>query len=152
MDKDFKILNPDWSRMWLKSYEVTDASMVDPEDATRVIQGEWVEMAADLKVQRTTDEEVLHWPKLDLRGQYDVQAISQVSVVQQGNFMVETTVYDTATLTNLGQPFMIDAIAFAPGPNPRGIPTLWTAWPDVLCGYVVKAPASSKIVLQTTIF
>ena len=153
MDKDFKILNPDWSRIWLRSYEVTDASMVDPDDDTRVIQGEWLEMAADLKLQRTTDEEVLHYPKLDLRGQYDVQAVRMVSVVQAGNFMVETPVYDSATLTTRGQPFMIDAINFAPGAaNPRGIPTLWAAWPDVLTGYVVKDQANGKIVLQTTIF
>jgi len=108
MDKDFKVIKPDWSRIWPASYEVADASMVDPEDATRVIQF--------------------------------------------GNFMVDTAVFDSATLTTLGQPFMIDAVNFAPGPNPRGIPTLWASWPDVLVGYVVKAPASNRIVLATVCF
>jgi len=152
MDKDFKVIKPDWSRIWPASYEVADASMVDPEDATRVIQGEWVEMDSDMKVKRCADEEVLHWPKVDLDGQTDVQATEMVSVIQFGNFMVDTAVFDSATLTTLGQPFMIDAVNFAPGPNPRGIPTLWASWPDVLVGYVVKAPASNRIVLATVCF
>ena len=152
MDKDFKIIKPDWSRFTQATFEVTDPTMVDPSDDTRVIQGEWVEMAADLKVQRTTDEEVLHWPKLDLDGQYDVQAIEGISTIQFGNFMVDTTVYNSATLNALGQPFMIDAIAFGPGGNNRGIPTLWAAWPDVLVGYVVKAPANSRVILATVCF
>jgi hypothetical protein len=152
MDKDFKVTNPDWSRLTFHTYSVDDATMVDPQDATRVIQGEWVELTADDKVIRCTDEEVLHFPMVDIPGQYDVQAVEGISVIKLGNFEVETTVYDTATLNTLGQPFMIDSIAFLPGPNNRGIPTLWLASPDVLVGYVTKAPSSGVIKLQTVIF
>jgi hypothetical protein len=152
MDKDFKVLNPDWSRFWLFTYECDDATMTDPSDDTRVVQGEWVELAAGDKVVRTTDEAVLHFPVVDLVGQYDVQALNSVSVIKMGNFEVDTTVYDSATLTTLGQQFMIDVIAFGPGSNNRGIPTIWSASPDLLVGFVTRAPASSRIKLQTVCF
>jgi hypothetical protein len=152
MDKDFKILNPDWSRFWTHTYEVDDATMVDPHDDTRVLQGEWVELAADDKVVRTTGPNVLHFPMLDIPGQYDVQAIEGISVLKMGNFEVDTSVSDTATLNALGQAVEIDVIAYAPGPNNRGIPTLWGGWPAVLVGFVTKAPVSGRIRFQTVCF
>lgn len=157
MDRHFKILNPDWSRFWTHTYEVADSTMVDPRDDTRVIQGEWVELAANDKVTRATGPNVLHFPKLDLDGQYDVQAIEGVSVIKTGNFEVETDVYDTATLTTLGQAVEIDVVAFtapyAAAPSNRGIPTLWVgAFPALLVGYVTRAPSGGKIRLQTICF
>jgi len=159
MDKDFKLVNPDWSRFTLHTYEVDDATMVDPHDDTRVLQGEWVELTADDKVVRTTDEAVLHFPMVDIPGQYDVQAIQGISVIKMGNFEVLTTVFndglgvgDAGELNALGQPFMIDAKSWNPGPNNRGIPTLWAAWPDLLVGYVTKVPSGGYIKLQTVTF
>jgi hypothetical protein len=153
MDKAFKIINPDWSRFWTVTHEVDDATMVDPDDATRVLQGEWVELAADSKVVRTTTPNVIHFPMVDIPGQFDVQATSSISLLRFGNFEVDTSVYDTATLTTLGQAVEIDVIAFAPGPNNRGIPTLWSgALPALLVGYVTKAPASGRIRFQTVCF
>lgn len=159
MDKDFKIVNPDWSRLTFHTYSVDDPTMVDPHDTTRVIQGEWVEITADDKVIRCLDEAVLHFPMVDIPGQYDVQAVQGISVVKFGNFEVETTVYnnglgvvDPGELKTLGQPFMIDTKSFDPGPNNRGIPTLWAAWPDLLVGYVTRVPSGGVIKLQTVCF
>jgi hypothetical protein len=154
MDKDFKIINPDWSRLWFQSYEVADVTMVDPDDETRVIQGEWVELAADSKMTRATAATVLHFPKVDIDGQYDVQAINSISVLQMGNFEVDTAIYDTGTLTALGDLVEIDVVSYAPGPNNRGIPTVWSAdWSTgLLVGMVTKAPASGRIRFQTVCF
>ena len=158
MDYHFKILNPDWSRFWTHTYEVADTTMVDPRDDTRVIQGEWVEIhTVPDQVTRATNPNVLHYPKVDRDGQYDVQAINSISVIKTGNFEVDTDVYDTATLATVGQPVEIDQILFtAPGAaaaSNRGIPTLWSGvWPALLVGYVTRAPVSGRIRFQTVCF
>ena len=153
MDKDFKIINPDWSRLWRQTYEVADVTMVDPNDATRVLQGEWVELAANSQMTRATAATVLHFPKVDIDGQYDVQALNAISVVQMGNLEVDTSVYDTSTLTALGNMVEIDVVSYNPGPNNRGIPTVWSnTVTDVLIGMVTKAPVGGRIRFQTVCF
>jgi hypothetical protein len=152
MDKAFKIINPDWSRLWTVTHQVADPTMVDPHDDTRVLQGEWVELAANNEVVRTTSPNVLHFPMVDIPGQYDVQATSSISVLRFGNFEVDTSVYNAANLNALGQAVEIDMVAYNPGLNNRGIPEIWSGAPALLVGFVTKAPVSGRIRIQTVCF
>jgi hypothetical protein len=96
-----------------RDFYVTDPTLLNPNNANPLIDGEWLELDSNYKLVRGASGEGTNpaWQMFAERGRYDTQAIGKVPVLFMGGYEAETQV---ATLTSLvvGSPLEVTDVTF----------------------------------------
>lgn len=82
-----------------RDFYLTDPTLLNPNNANPVIDGEWLELDSAYKVLRGTGNSALNaWQLFAERGRYDTQAIGKSTLLFIGGYEAETTVVDATGL------------------------------------------------------
>jgi len=143
------ILKTPFADLVVRSFEMADPTLLNPNSANPVIMGEFLELDANYKAARGT---VSTSPNVFCffaeQGRYDTQAIGKVPLLFINNYEADTLVFDAAAgagISAVGQPLMVDDVTIGGIAGRRGL----TALPAIpvgdehVVGYVTRLPASN---------
>lgn len=81
-----------------RDFPLTDVTLLNPNAANPIIDGEWLELATTYTLGRGTGNpgvaNPMVFPVHTERGRYDTQAIGKVNVIMLGMYEAETIVHD----------------------------------------------------------
>ena len=76
-----------------RDFYMADATLLDPNNANPLLDGEWLELNASYQLARGTGAgAAMSWPVWAERGRYDTQAIGKVPVLFGGFYEAETQI------------------------------------------------------------
>jgi hypothetical protein len=84
-----------------RDFYMFDPTLLNPNNANPVIDGEWLELDANYKLIRGSGNGTSNHGAFQLfaeRGRYDTQAIGKTTVLFIGGYEAETTVTDTTSM------------------------------------------------------
>jgi hypothetical protein len=130
-----------------RDFPLAAPSILNPLDAAALVEGEWLRLNADYKLERGTGEETnaAVFPVHTERGRYDTQAVQKVNVIFAQMYEAETTIADLTGLV-VGDALTVQTVVIG-GVNRRGLakrltaggpPAVPTNAGAVVVGYVTK--------------
>jgi hypothetical protein len=82
-----------------RDFYMNDATLLNPNNANPLIDGEWLQLNSSYKIDRGTGNQAKPaWQVFAERGRYDTQAIGKTTLLFAGAYEAETTVCDTTGL------------------------------------------------------
>jgi hypothetical protein len=82
-----------------RDFYMNDATLLNPNNANPLIDGEWLQLGSTYKIDRGTGNQAKPaWQVFAERGRYDTQAIGKTTLLFAGAYEAETTVCDTTGL------------------------------------------------------
>lgn len=129
-----------------RDFPLADSSLLNPLATNPILDGEWLELIG-YKLDRGTGSGLSPavYPVHTERGRYDTQAIGVANVIFGGMYEADTAIYDSVTVTTVGQPLMVADVTVG-GQTKRGLKLATTGkW---AVGYVTKAPVNGKVRFQ----
>lgn len=82
-----------------RDFYLTDPTLLNPNNANPVVDGEWLELDSSYKVIRGTgNSNNPVWQVFAEKGRYDTQAIGKTTLLFLGAYEAETTIYDSTSL------------------------------------------------------
>ncbi|MFH1914054.1 MAG: hypothetical protein ABIK45_07260 [Pseudomonadota bacterium] len=118
MTKRFEILTPA-NYVQFRSKDVTPTTMLDPTNASALLQGEWLQKDPTAGTDRLMRlaapgaTGIMVFPVFDMEGSYDMRALGQVSVPWASTFEFATQLYDAAhTPATVGAACYVGLIAY----------------------------------------
>ena len=142
-DRKFEIIRPTLDRLMREPLEVSDARLVDPNNTAVVplIDGELVQVTAEYKWNRASDNDVPSFFCIEDRGDYGVQASKRLTAIMGPSFVADTIVYDTALVT-LGEDVMIGTVSntLSGSVNRAGLVAVSAG---LVLGYVLRVAANN---------
>jgi len=132
-----------------RDFGLADNSLINPNNANPLMDGEFLALDADYKLVRGSTQG-LGYALFMEKGRYDVQAIKKTMVLFSGGYEANTRVYKPAGLA-LGAALMIDAAVTVDSLTKSGL-ALHTG--GIVIGYVTRLPASNgnRLRFQQTLF
>lgn len=90
-----------------RDFYLNDATLLNPNNANPVLDGEWLILNSSYKTLRGSSEETKPaWQVFAERGRYDTQSIGKTPLLFIGGYEAETTICDPTT----GTPAVGDAL------------------------------------------
>ncbi len=124
-----------------RDYPVVDRSILNPNGANPLLDGEFMELHATqpTKVIRAGGLK-LSWAVFAERGRSDVQAIGKVPLLYMGAYEADTLIMDDTALAH-GDPLMVDDVTIATltksGLKKHG------GGAELVVGYVLRLPSQN---------
>lgn len=82
-----------------RDFYLADATLLNPNVANPLIDGEWLTLDANYKLERASGTLAKRsWQVFAERGRYDTQAIGKTTVLFNGDYEAETSVYTSTGL------------------------------------------------------
>ena len=138
MVENFRLVTP-VEKIERKDLPLADPTLVNPNSANPLLDGEFVERDANYKAIRAGGDK-LAWLVFAERGRTDVQAIRRVPVLYMGTYEADTLIFDATALAH-GDPLMIDDVTIdtltKSGLKKHGGGT------ELVVGYVTKLPTNN---------
>lgn len=130
-----------------RDFQLVDATILNPNNANPLVDGEWLEMAsASYSLQRGSGEAAsISWPVFSLRGQYDTQAISKTTVLWLNDYEVLTTICDATTNSPVPGSFLVVKSVTIGGLSKRAVAVPSGAGQHFIVGIVTKVPGGGKL-------
>lgn len=144
-DRQFEIIRPTLDRVVRAAHPIADAALLDPTNASSLIDGEFVQFNASYQLKRGDTPTQLSYAAIDDRGDTGVQAHKKLSIVQCGGYEANTLVFHTG-LTTLGAPVMLGTVnnAATGSVNRAGLIAWVTADPqNLIIGYVTRVASAN---------
>lgn len=79
-----------------RDFPLEDVSLLKPVSALPLVEGEWMELTANYKLQRGTGTSAASFPVHTERGRYDTQAIGKTNVLFAGQYEADTAIIEGA--------------------------------------------------------
>ena len=132
-----------------RDVEVASATLIDPNDALALTQGEWVVSNASGKFVRVSSQTLGAFQVFTQRGDTSAQAIGKIAVLQLHEYEAETTQFADAITPAIGTALALDAVTIDGVTNRSGFRVAITG--DYVYAFVTKASADNggKLRYQT---
>lgn len=131
-----------------RAFELADPTVLNPNSANPILDGEFLELNASYKMARgtgpATGANVPSFAYFAERGRYEVQAIQKGPFLYLGGYEADTLIMD-ATGVTLGMKVVVADVTIATLTR-RGL-VRWPAAPvgdEVVVGYVTRLPANNN--------
>lgn len=93
-----------------RDFALTDTTIADPQNAVALVDGEWMTIDSDYKLDRAADVTAkgdeatsnLLFPVWAERGRYDIQALRKAPVLWMGDWEADTRIFDAAAVVGAG--------------------------------------------------
>lgn len=139
---NFKLVTPVQTQE-RQVFELTDRTLLNPNNANPLEMGEFLQFDASFKLIRG-DGTVPAFAFFDEKGRSDTQAIGKVTVLLLGHYMADTYVFNNGAPPALGAKLMVDTVTNAArnlvaksGLNTHG-------GGDLILGYVLRTAATNN--------
>lgn len=128
-----------------RDFYLADVTLLNPNNANPILDGEWLELDANYKLARGSSEQAKPaWQLFAERGRYDTQAIGKAPVLFIGGYEAETSIADLTGLA-VGDALVVQTVVVG-GQNKRGLAKLGAgAGQHLLFGYVTRLPGGGKV-------
>lgn len=133
-----------------RDFPLADPTLADPLNAVALVDGEWMVINNDYKIERATDvgndaSVALQTPYVLFaeRGRYDVRAMAdtKMPIIFMGPYEADTRIYDGTGLTTAGQPLMVKTITI--GTRKYSGLILHAGGAQAIVGRVTRLPANN---------
>lgn len=121
-----------------RDFPLADPTLLNPNNAEPLVDGEWLELDSDYKLKRGTGNGA--GPAFQVfaeRGRYDTQAIGKVPVLYMGSYEAETSIYDASGLA-VGTPLIVGDVTAAGGTKKGLLKLPAGAGTYMIVGYVTR--------------
>lgn len=129
-----------------RDFYLADSTLLDPNNANPVVDGEWLELDSNYKLARGSSTQVKPaWQLFAERGRYDTQAIGKAPVLFIGGYEAETSICDLTALS-VGDPLMVADVTVS-ALTKRGLKkaTASTGANILVFGWVTRLPGGGKV-------
>jgi hypothetical protein len=128
-----------------RDFYLEDVTLLNPINANPILDGEWLELSANYKLQRGSGEQAgpafQCWSE---RGRYDTQAIGKTTVLFIGGYEAETSICDLTGMA-VGNALVIQDVTIG-GAVKRGLAKLGAGGGEHLTvGWVTRLPGGGKV-------
>ena len=125
-----------------RDLELADATLIDPNDASALTQGEWLVRNSAGKGVRVGASSVRGAMQLfTQKGDTSAQAIGKVTVLQQHEYEAETTMFADGFTPAIGDPVTVKASTVGGVASLSALAAAVST--DFVYGFVTKAPADN---------
>ena len=145
MSLDFNLVS-EFTSIHRRSFELNDATLLDPSGADPLVLGEWLELlpTGGGKMIRgasgAAGSLVPSFPVFSERGRYETQALGKVPMLYMGAFEADTKIFDATGIVTVGQPLMVADTGVG---AQRGL-KLHTGAGVLVVGYVTRLPTNNN--------
>jgi hypothetical protein len=128
-----------------RDFYVATESLLNPNNANPLVDGEWLELDSSYKLVRGTSEQAKpSWQLFAERGRYDTQSIGKAPVLFIGGYEAETSIADLTGMA-VGDALVVQDVTIG-GLTKRGLAKLGGgAGQHLLFGYVTRLPGGGKV-------
>ncbi len=121
-----------------RDFYLTDPTLLQPNNANPLVDGEWLELDANYKLIRGSSEGVSPnvFPVFTERGRYDTQAIGKATVLMLGMYEAETKIYSSSGLV-LGSPLTVQDVTIS-ALTKKGLKDEGATTDRIVVGYASK--------------
>ena len=128
-----------------RDFYLTDPTILNPNNANPLLDGEWLELDSDYKAKRgsASPSATVSYQVFAERGRYDTQAIGKVPLLFIGAYEAETSVY-TSTGLAVNNYLVVDDVTVG-GQTKRGLVKIPAGAGEYLVVGVVTRVLTGKI-------
>jgi hypothetical protein len=134
-----------------RDFEVADTDLLNPTESDSLVQGEWLALDSDGKLERVGASSVPRaWQMFTQKGDFAAQALGKTCVLQAHEYEAETDIFDSALTYAIGDELTVKAIT-VDSVTRSGLTNDVTAGTDYVYAIVTKLPDNndSKLRYQT---
>ena len=127
-----------------RDFTLTDPTLLNPNNANPLYDGEWLELDSSYKLVRGGAGEGANpaWQLFAERGRYDTQAISKAPILFIGGYEAETSIVNLTGLS-VGSPLSVNDVT-VDATTKRGLAlTGVTSGEHLIVGYVTRVLTST---------
>ena len=113
---NFKLVS-EFQTIHRRSFELADTTILNPNNANPLIDGEWLQLDGNYKMARGTGPGGAAEPSycyFGEQGRYETQAIGKGPFLYMGEYEADTKVFDSSGLstTVVGEAMMVDDVTY----------------------------------------
>lgn len=152
-------------RLERRGKKVADATLLNPNNAVALYDGEWLTLNSSDQLVRATDvtsvgaepgnNAFLLFPNIGERGRTDTQAINMLPIVMMGDYEADSRIFDGtaavaggAAITAVGQPLKLATITLGSRNFTGLVGSVYNETDCKWVGYVTRLPANNASKLR----